>query len=286
MDLIAKTIRQNGLEKLTQRAPRDVLGAIHKASARTGVDFSYMVQQASTESSFNPKAKAAGSSAKGLYQFIESTWLGMVRDHGEKYGLGDMAQQINSQGKVADRQVRKDILALRNDPEIASYMAAEFADDNKAFLDQNWGGDVGSTELYLAHFLGASGAAGFLNAKDANPLQDAATLMPKAAQANRNVFYDTKTGRARSLAEVYDFFDKKFQIDPFEKPQIAVASNDSTPATERRSVIFNSSQSDTPTFGGFNHDTPPAKPYLALVDNPVQIMWLAQMDQPEDSRRY
>jgi len=190
----------NVLAAFAGQASKHVSSAIQSASARTGVDFAYLMQQAKAESSFNSNAKAKTSSATGLYQFIDSTWLSMIEKHGDKHG-------VNTQGMSKD-----DILALRNDAKISSVMAAEFANDNHRFLQAHWGGEIGSTELYFAHFLGAGQAASFLQARDENGMKAAADLFPAAAKANRNVFYDRATGRAKSLDEVYAFFDAKFQI--------------------------------------------------------------------------
>lgn len=201
----------NALEVLASAAPKSILKAIHKASASTGVDFAYLMGKAAAESSFNPKAKARTSSATGLYQFVDKTWLSMVRKYGDKYGLGKYAARIDDSGRVKSSAMRREILALRRDPEKSALLAAEFARENKRLLDQTWGGKVGATELYLAHFMGAGGAAAFLKAHDDNPLQSGADLFPQAALSNRNVFYNSKTGRERSLAEIYAFFDRKFE---------------------------------------------------------------------------
>lgn len=192
------------------QVPRDVYNAIKTASAKTGVNFSYMVEKAAVESGFDKNAKAKSSSATGLYQFIESTWLSMVEKHGDKYGLGQYADKIDSNGRVSDPKARREILELRKDPEIASYMAAEFAGQNYDHLAKTVGGTIGKTELYMAHFLGAGGASGFLSAMKKSPNMAAADLFPKEARANRNVFYEPKTGRPRTMSEVYAFFDKKF----------------------------------------------------------------------------
>ncbi|MEM7679532.1 MAG: transglycosylase SLT domain-containing protein [Pseudomonadota bacterium] len=180
------------------------MASIQQASVKTGVDFAYLVQQASAESGFRADAKAKTSSASGLYQFIESTWMDMMERHGAKH-------DIDTEGMS-----RSEALALRDDPRVASIMAAELAADNEKFLRTHYEGDIGSTELYFAHFLGAGNAAAFLNARDENGMKSAAVMLPKAAAANRNVFYDPNTGRARSLDEVYEFFDRKFQ---FENPE-------------------------------------------------------------------
>jgi len=189
--------------------PKNVYTAIQNAAAKTGVNFSYLVKKAAVESSFDPNAKAKTSSATGLYQFIDKTWLGMIHDFGDKYGLSKYANKIDDNGHVATTKDKREILNLRKDPEISSIMAAEFDRSNYQQLKDTVGGDIGSTELYMAHFLGAGSAAGFLNAMKKSPDMTAADLFPREARANRNVFYDSKTGQPRSLSEVYAFFDNK-----------------------------------------------------------------------------
>ncbi len=214
MTILTNPADHNALAALTRNAPGHVVSAVRQASSKTGVDFAYLLQQAKAESSFKTDIKAKTSSASGLYQFIESTWLQMVKTHGHKYGLEDEAAKIDAKGRVADPADRQKILSLRNDAEISSLLAAELAADNKKFLERNWSGKAGATELYLAHFMGAGGAASFLQAKDKNPLQFGADLFPKEAAANRNVFYNPETGKPRTLSEIHDFFSKKFTGGP------------------------------------------------------------------------
>lgn len=194
--------------------PANVYKAVEQASARSGVSFAYLMTKAQTESSFNPEAQAKTSSASGLYQFIERTWLDMVDKHGAEYGLGKYADAITRKQDgtpvVANKALRQEILALRKDPEISAYMAAEYASENKAYLEKQLGRTATDTDLYMAHFLGAGGAAKFLKAMDRNGNQAAAAVMPAAANANRNVFYSASSGRALSLDQVYARFDKKF----------------------------------------------------------------------------
>ena len=235
MQGLGNTIDNNVLAAFGNKAPKGVMNAIKQASSKTGVDFAYLVQQAHAESSFDPDAKARTSSATGLYQFIESTWMRMVDKYGDKYG-------IDTQGKS-----RRDILELRKDPEIASNLAAEFAGENERFLNAHWGGEVGSTELYLAHFLGASGASAFLNAKDKNPLQSAAVIFPAAAKANQNVFYDRATGRARSFDEVSSRntsspllptkVQTRFRVNPYSPTVFRIQALIIWPRHKRHNVI-------------------------------------------------
>lgn len=190
----------------------ELLNTLKQASSRTGVDFAYLVAQAGQESGFKADAQAKTSSARGLFQFIDSTWLETVRDHGAKHGLTEYARQIStgSDGKprVNDAEARREILALRDDPRIASAMAAEYARSNQQVLAREFGVDVKKVDLYLGHFLGPNGATKFLGALKDNPTQSAAALLPEAAAANKGVFYGAD-GNPRTLGEIYAFFNAK-----------------------------------------------------------------------------
>ncbi len=206
------TFAQN-IQKYQQLAGSKITSAVANAAKKTGVDFSFLMQKAQTESSFNPTAKAKSSSATGLYQFIDQTWLSMVKKYGEKYGLDEQAAKIDMQGGkavVSDPVARKQILDLRKNPEISALMAGEFTAENKNYLECSTNCEVGNTELYLAHFMGAGGAAKFLNSRDINGSVSAAQLFPAAAKANPSIFYDRATGQAKSLNQIYDHFAKKF----------------------------------------------------------------------------
>ncbi|MEG3181765.1 lytic transglycosylase domain-containing protein [Sphingomonas sp. LT1P40] len=186
--------------------------AIAAASQKTGIDFNYLLGQAQVESGMRSNARARTSSATGLYQFIEQSWLGVVKEHGDKHGLGWASDSIKrtSSGRfvVPDAATRNAILSMRNDPQAASLMAAEHASDNKASLESSLGREATGTDLYMAHFLGIGGARKFLGAMDANPERGAASMFPAAARANRSIFY-TPGGQQRSLGEIYDRFAGK-----------------------------------------------------------------------------
>ena len=186
--------------------------AIAQASSRTGVDFSYLLGQAKLESGLNASARAGTSSASGLYQFIEQSWLAVVKKHGAENGMAWAADSIGqtSGGRytVADGASRQAILALRNDPAAASLMAAEHASDNKTALEDKLGRTANGTDLYMAHFLGLGGAKKFLSAMQDNPDARASSMFPAAAGANRNIFY-ASNGQPRSLSQIYDRFAAK-----------------------------------------------------------------------------
>jgi len=186
--------------------------AIASAARSTSVDFDFLLAQAQIESSMNPQAKAPSSSATGLYQFIESTWLAVMKRHGPRFGLGAVADQIalgrGGSARIGDPAARRAILDLREDPEIAALMAAGLAEDNRAKLMPVLGRQPDHTELYLAHFLGAGGAARFLAQLQTDPSQSAPALFRRSASANRSIFHEPG-GAARSLAGVMDHLDSK-----------------------------------------------------------------------------
>ena len=163
-----------------------VEAAIQRASAATGVDFSFLMGTAKRESSMNPAAKAGSSSAAGLFQFVEQTWLGTLKTHGAKYGYSRYADMIEkgADGKYkvpAGAEARQSIMDLRFDPRAASLMAGELTSEHAAYLRGSVGRNPTSGELYAAHFLGPEGSARLIKAVQANPQAPAATLFPDAA---------------------------------------------------------------------------------------------------------
>ena len=182
-----------------------VEAAIQRASQATGVDFSFLMRTAKRESGYNPAAKASSSSAAGLFQFVEQTWLGTLKKHGSKYGYARYADLITqgSDGRyrVAGGEARAAVMNLRFDPHAASLMVGEMTSDNAAYLAGRTGRQPTAGELYAAHFLGPKGAARLIQAVSTSPGASAASVFPDAAGANRSIFY--KGGRAVTVSELY-----------------------------------------------------------------------------------
>ena len=208
-----------------------IQSAIAQASSRTGIDFDYLLGQAKLESGLNANAKAGTSSATGLYQFIDSSWLSIMKKHGADAGLGWAANAIqpgaNGKLTVADGATKSAILALRNDPAIASMMAAEHAADNKTALEGTLGRAATGTDLYMAHFLGLGGATKFLSAMQANPGASAASLFPAAASANHGIFYNAN-GDARALSDIYQRFSDKLGAGASDGATAATGTSSAT----------------------------------------------------------
>ena len=117
----------------------DVMAALRSASSATGVDFNYLVQTVQRESNFDPAAKASTSSATGLFQFTNATWLDTVDRYGARHG-------VNTQGMNNEQ-----ILALRSNPEISARMGAELTAENARMLEAKIGRAPTPGELYAAH---------------------------------------------------------------------------------------------------------------------------------------
>lgn len=207
--------------------------AVRHAATVAGVDFGYLMQLARAESHFDAEISASTSSATGLFQFIDNTWLISLYKHGEKYGLGDIASRIDVEtnkagvittASIKDPLVEKYALGLRSDPRVMALMGAEFAKENRQELQAALPSrDITRTDQYLAHFLGSGQAVTFIAKMDRAPQSSAPSLFPAAASANHNVFYK-RGGVARSLQEVYNLFKAKFNSTFFDDPAPPVTS--------------------------------------------------------------
>ncbi len=193
-----------------------VTGAIRQAAQATGTSFQYLLATAQVESGLNPQAGAPTSSARGLFQFVEQTWLGTIKQSGAALGYGQYAAAItqtpSGRYQVSDPEMRNEILKLRTDPTANAVMAGAFTQANAAQLSERLGRSPSEGELYIAHFLGASGAAHLISAAASNPSGTAARYFPNAAQANSSIFYDRTTGAARSLAQVRDVLTARYDV--------------------------------------------------------------------------
>lgn len=213
-DLIRKTSDLVRADAARYRASREVLGAIRLGSTRTGVDFSFLVDLARVESSYNPQARAEGSTAAGLYQFKDESWLDAVKRYGAEFGLQDYAAGIKRIGVGARKAdghdpLREKVLALRFNPRISALLAAENIKHNQRNLSRKTRHAPGRTDLYLLHFFGPSGALKFLEVLDEKPAAIAGDIFPEAAARNRGVFQNRQS-KPRTVAEVYRWFDSRF----------------------------------------------------------------------------
>lgn len=120
------------------------------------------------ESGGDPNIPNKNSTAKGLGQFIDSTWLTMVK----RYRPDIAAGKSNAQ-----------IIALKTNAPLAREMTTRYVEENARAL-RSAGMPVTDGNLYLAHFLGAGGAIKLLSAQDKS--QPVVNLVgQKVVDANR-----------------------------------------------------------------------------------------------------
>jgi len=165
---------------------------IREASRVTGISSDYLWRTAKRESNLDTYAMSSRSSARGLFQFVENTWLATFAAHGPIWGYDLRAWSAGS-GENApvevDTEVRRRILHLRYDPVVSTRMAASLAAQNRAELRRRLGRNVSDDEIYLAHLLGVAGAARLLTAAALPSPPSGASLLPSAADANPSLFY-------------------------------------------------------------------------------------------------
>jgi hypothetical protein len=181
-----------------------VTAALRYAARETNNSFGALLDAARAESSFNPTAQSRSSSARGLFQFTRATWLSIARRHADDAGINPTISDEN-------------LLALRDDPKISAIMAGHLANENRAILERSLGRSVSDREVYVAHFMGASGATRLLRLADTHPLHPAARTFPREAAANRGIFYEGN--HMRSVAEVTAVLTGKITQDlaPYDR---------------------------------------------------------------------
>ena len=138
------------------------------------------------ESAGNARAKNPLSTATGLGQFIQSTWLRMMQTY-----RPDLARSLS----------RADLLALRYDPTISREMVRNLALEGESYLKAR-GHGITAGRLYLCHFLGMEGAHIVLSADTGRPLVDVLGYQVIAA----NPFL-----RGRSVGYVIDWAERKMR---------------------------------------------------------------------------
>ena len=141
------------------------------------------------ESAGNARAKNTRSTATGLGQFIDSTWLRMMRTY-----RPDLVASLS----------RQELLDLRFDPGMSRTMVTNLARENEAFL-RGRRHEITAGRLYLAHFLGPSGADVALRA---DPAATVLAVMG-AGVVNANPFLHGKT-----IRDLTDWADRKMNSAP------------------------------------------------------------------------
>jgi hypothetical protein len=173
-------------------ATRDL---ITKAAHMAGVDPKALIATIAVESGFDPNAAPKNpnlpSSAKGLGQHLDGSWMEDLNLHGKKFGIPNGTNQFDARA--------------------SALMTASRLKYNGEKLQKMLGRPVTVTDIYLAHLMGLGGASKFLKSpEDAIGAEVAAT----SAKQHPNYFY--AGGKALTVKEVYAKFAEKLAKRPAE----------------------------------------------------------------------
>jgi hypothetical protein len=145
-----------------RQVPRWLAETVVRAAQATNVDPGTIMALADKVSGLFPNRKAQAASAEGLFQFVEGTWLDLLRRYGLKHGYRTEARAIRiirGRPVVANSTVRKRILSLRRDPYLSALMAGEMITTHRQILAGKVVRDPAFAELYVAYVLGLNGAS-------------------------------------------------------------------------------------------------------------------------------
>jgi hypothetical protein len=278
--------------------PQGLAYVLNSAGDKSNVDFDYLLQTAIRESSLKPDAKASTSSAVGLFQFLDSTWLQVMKEQGPRLGYQTYADAISVDKDgdyvIRDKAMRQEVLALREDPQIAADMAAAFTQSNGAYLEAKFGKHPSPGELYIAHFLGPQGAERLFRAGLDDADQIAAKLFPRQAKANKALFYSG--GEPRTIKELYRALVSKHggSVETVTTPDPAFAAQQIAQAPDSRwpteTVPSRFSADDMSFTSFFSTEAPRAVPEPLIATDALQslvgpavsapLMSYAQSQQP------
>jgi hypothetical protein len=157
-------------ERLTPEERLDMLTTVPK---NTDAIADRIIQ---VESGGRSNAKATTSSATGLGQYVNGTWIESIQRH-----RPDLMQGRS----------REEVLALRNDATLSREIVRKDVKFYEDFLESK--GIIRPTpgQIYLAHFLGREGALAVLKSEPGTPIE--AVIGGKAIGANQSVMGGGKT---------------------------------------------------------------------------------------------
>jgi len=217
------TIQPGYIEQQSSEAGNQPISQIlQNASAATRAPLDIMTKIAYAESTFKPNAKAPGSSASGLFQFIKDKWVEITGSKGKKYGITSQTSPF--------------------DPNANALMGGEFINENiKAIQGKTLTSPPTAADVYAAHFLGAAGAKQLFREIKKNPNTIADKVFSEQASSNLEMFYkDKDKSKPRTVKELYEVFAAKMRVDP--GPALAKADTGLTMGEQVGSAAYKTGQ--------------------------------------------
>lgn len=242
--------------------PIVIVGDEEETMATAGYDYSesvpnsFLNSMAQVESSWRYDVKADTTSATGLFQFIDSTWLAEIKKNFPE----DVAGMSNAQ-----------ILEMRKDPYMSTKVAAKFTEGNAKVLTGR-GHEVTDGNLYLAHFLGANGASRALDVWNGDPSTPVAqAVKPNVIRSNPGLFDPKKTRNPiTTVGGLVEWASRKMEkagkrakgdvatLLPVEAPKAEVQSEQQVAQAE---PVQATAPQPTPVGDGIYEDPDTGKPF-------------------------
>lgn len=206
-----------------------------------------------------------GTSARGVGQFLDDTWIDVVSDPGVRQRVG-----------IPENLTRAQLLDLRKDPRLSTLIIAANGEKNNKALSRVLGRDLDAPELYMAHFLGTGGASAIFAAYKNAPDTLAKDVLPDAASKNKGAFY--KNERPVTVKEFYDNIQIEFARSPTQRQmgmhehlkamgdQRRKAETEDTMTHYSRSVLQSQGPNDLSEPGGFRARAPYLQAAADLYD--------------------
>lgn len=160
---------------------------LYEASKISGVSMGDMVGIASLESGLTSGAANKHSSAKGVFQYINSTWKSDRKKFHQELGLPHNASVFDQRANILI--AGKSLAATKENLIERTHLTKS---------------TIRPGDLYMSHFLGESGAVRVINSKSNTPMN---TLVNISA-ANRPLFVKPN-GQVRTAREFRQFLDKR-----------------------------------------------------------------------------
>tara|TARA_R110001592_G_scaffold20926_13_gene84701 strand:+ start:5289 stop:6605 length:1317 start_codon:yes stop_codon:yes gene_type:complete len=197
-----------------------IIDTLYDVSQKTGVDFELLVITAMIESDLGRITISSSSSARGIYQYIEPTWLILMKRYGYRIGYPSYADaiEINTETRRADIHdndmlLRQKILDLRYNQTVAAQVKAlQIKDEKNVLRNFKNGQTISITDHYIVHMLGLSLARTFYELKHSDSdiilANLKSSMFQEAIRLNRTFFYD-RNGTALNADAAYHQFEKK-----------------------------------------------------------------------------
>lgn len=208
-DHVAEIVENSTVHRYGEyEVPHWIAKAIVRAAEDADFPVDYLMAIAEKESSFDCDAESSASSAVGCFQYIEQSWLSVVKRHGAAFGLADVASKIVQKTTrrgapyfdIEDRALKAEVFDLRRDPYLSAALTASDLQEARRKIEAKLDIVMGDQNLYLPHFVGENAAAQVLAAAAERPGTSAKRILPTAARYNRAMFHG-RGGQPLSVAQ-------------------------------------------------------------------------------------